>query len=71
MEKDKKLKLMRFWLFGTFVIIVTGATIYIGGVVGAGTAIFSEMRYWIVVIISAILCGIGYFAYNKYLDRKK
>ena len=71
MENDKKLNLMKFWIFGTFIIIVAGITIYIGSVVGTGTAIFREMRYWIAIIVSALLCVICYYAYNKYLDRKK
>ena len=62
---------MRFWIFGTFVIIVAGVTIYIGSVVGTGTAIFREMRYWIAIIASAILCAIWLFAYKKYLDQKE
>jgi len=70
-EKDNKLKLMRFWIFGTFVIIAAGVTSDIGSVVGTGTAIFSEMRYWIAIIVSAILCAIWFFAYKKYLDQKE
>jgi len=70
-EIDHKLKLMKFWIFGTFVIIVAGVTIYIGSVVGTGTAIFREMRYWIAIIVSAILCAIWFFAYKKYLDQKE
>jgi len=71
MEKENKLKLMKFWIFGVFVIIVAGATIYIGSVVGAGTAIFLEMRYWIAIIASALLCVICYYGYKNYLDRKE
>jgi len=71
MEKENKLKLMRFWIFGTFIIIMGGATIYIGSVVGTGTAIFREMRYWIAIIASALLCGIWYYGYHKYLDQKE
>ena len=70
-EKDNKLKMMRFWIFGTFIIIMTGVTIYIGSVVGTSTAIFGEMRFWIAIFVSAILCVLGYFAYDKYLDRKE
>jgi len=40
MEKENKLKLMKFWIFGTFIIIVAGATIYIGCVVGTGQPSF-------------------------------
>ncbi len=71
MEKDNKLKVMRFWIFGAFIIIVASATLYIGSVVGTGTAIFREMRYWIAIFISALLCVISYYGYHKYLDRKE
>jgi len=71
MEKDNKLNLMRFWLFGTFVIIMTAATIYVGSVVGTGTAIFSDLGYWIAFIISAFLCLVSYFGYKRYLDQKE
>ena len=71
MEKDNKLKLMKFWIFGTFVIIVAGVTIYVGSVVGTGTAIFREMRYWIAIIISAALCILWFYAYKMFLDRKE
>ena len=70
MEKDKKLNLMRFWIFGTFIIIVAGATIYIGSVVGTGTAIFREVRYWIAIISSALICALWYFGYKAYQNRK-
>jgi len=61
--------MMRFWIFGTFVIIAAGATIYVGSVVGTSTAIIGEMRYWIAIFVSALLFVLVYFAYGKYLDR--
>ena len=62
---------MRFWIFGVFIIVVASATIYIGSVVGTGTVIFRELRYWIAIIVSAVLCFICYYAYSKYLDQKE
>jgi membrane protein DedA with SNARE-associated domain len=70
MDKDKKLKLMNFWIFGSYVIVWASSTIYIGSVVGTSTAIFGEMRYWITIIISALLCVVWAYGYKKYLDRK-
>ena len=70
MENENKLKLMRFWLFGTFLIVQAAATIYVGSVVGTGTAIFSDFRYWIAFVVSALLCVLAFFIYSKYLDRK-
>ena len=70
MDKDKKLILMNFWIFGAFVIIWASSTIYVGSVVGTGTAIFREMNYWIAIIVSGLLCGLWYFGYSKYLNRE-
>ncbi len=70
MEKDKKLNLMRFWIFGIFIIVVAAATIYVGWVAGTGTAIFREVRYWIAIVASALICALVYFGYKAYLNRK-
>jgi len=70
MEKDKKLNLMRFWIFGTFIIVVAGATIYVGSVVGTGTALFREWRYWIAIVASVLICALCYYGYKAYQNRK-
>ena len=71
MEKDKKQKLMNFWIFGSFVIIWASATIYVGSVVGTKATIFRETRYWIAIVISGLLCMGWAYGYKKYLDRKE
>jgi len=71
MDKDKKLKLMNFWIFGSFLIIWASATIYVGSVVGTRAAIFGEMRYWIAIVTSGLLCIVWAYGYKKYLDRKE
>ena len=70
MEKEKMLKLMRFWLFGTFVIIFSAASIYVGGAIGTGTLIFREANYWIAMVVTALLCVAWYYIYKWYLDRQ-
>ncbi len=70
MEIEQKLKLMKFWIFGTFIIVVTAATMYVGSLGGLGTVIFREMNYWIAIIVSGLLCGLWYFGYSKYLNRE-
>ena len=70
MDKETKLKLMMYWIFGTFVIIWASATIYIGRVIGVGTAIFSQLGYWLAVIISALLSVASFYGYKLYLNRK-
>jgi len=65
---DKKLKLMRFWLFGTFLIVFAAATVFIGQFVG--TAIFVDWRYWASLVITAALCVGAFFVYKSYLDKQ-
>jgi membrane protein implicated in regulation of membrane protease activity len=69
MERDKKLKLMRFWIFGTFVIIWASALIYIGTVVGTGMMIFGELNFWLAFVGSAFLSVLSYYIYQKYTER--
>ncbi|MEA2008045.1 MAG: hypothetical protein U9O54_02910 [Chloroflexota bacterium] len=71
MEKEKMLGLMRFWLFGTFLIIFVAATLYLGAGIGLGAAVFAQARYWIAVLVAAVLCVIWYYIYKWYLDRKE
>ncbi|MEA3349839.1 MAG: hypothetical protein U9Q82_04385 [Chloroflexota bacterium] len=69
-DKETMLDLMRFWLFGTFVILIVAATVYTGGVLGLGMLIFKELFYWLALVISAVLCVLWYFVYKWYLDKK-
>lgn len=63
------LALMRFWLFGTFLIVWAALTIFIG--------LFSNRDWWLAIragfpiwgIVGA-LCIIWYFVYKFYLGRK-
>lgn len=68
-EQKKKIKLMRFWLFGTFIIVWTAVTAYAG--VYTGLAIFREPNYWIIIIVAAIACIGGDFGYEAWLRRAK
>lgn len=69
-DKQSLLRLMRFWLFGTFVIIFTAVTIYVGGALGTGLLIFRELYFWLAIVLTAVLCVVWYFIYKWYLDRK-
>ena len=68
-EKEKLLKLMRFWLFGTFVIVFAAITLYIG--------LFTS-RDWLLALrhgfpiwaITAVLCAAAYYGYKAWLTRK-
>lgn len=70
MDKEKMLNLMRFWLFGTFVIVFVAATIYVGVALGTGLAIFKEPFFWLAMLITGVLCVVWYYIYKWYLDKK-
>ena len=67
-DKTKMLKLMRFWLFGTFIIVYAAVTVYAGSIVGM--AILREAGYWYIIIVTAVLCVAAYFGYQWWLNRK-
>ena len=69
MNDDKKLKLMKFWLFGTFVILVAAITIYMG--MFAGLDLFSKWQYWLVMVIAAVLSIGSFFLYQGMLNKQK
>jgi hypothetical protein len=68
MDKEKKLRMMVFWLFGTFLIIFTGATVYTGQ--WTGLLIMREWKYWAAMGAVAVLCVVAYYVYKAILDRK-
>lgn len=69
-EKAKMTKLMRFWLFGTFIIIFAATTVYTGGAVGLGLLIMRQPGYWLAMGITAVLCVVMYYVYQAWLKRK-
>ncbi len=68
MDKQKMLNLMRFWLFGTFIIVFAAVTLYAG--LWTGTAIFGQINYWLIIVLTAILCVVAYYIYKGYLDKQ-
>lgn len=69
-DKEKKLKLMRFWLFGTFVIIWAAALVFVGGALGTGLAIFGQLNFWLALVVTAVLCVAWYYLYQWFLARQ-
>ena len=68
-QKTALLNLFRFWLFGTFVIVFSAITMYIG--------LFSDRNPWVALQagfpiwgITAALCVVWYYAYRWYLNRQ-
>jgi hypothetical protein len=70
MEKEKLLRLMRYWLFGTFVIVFAAIVTFVG--------LFTD-RNWALALsaslpiwgVTAVLCIAAYFGYKWLLDRKE
>jgi hypothetical protein len=69
-QKTKLLNLMRFWLFGTFLIVWVAVTLYIG--------LFSDRDWWLAIrsgfpiwAIVGALCIVWYFVYKYLLMRRK
>jgi len=60
-DQEKKLKMMRFWLFGTFLIIFVAAVIYIGGV----------WNFWYFFGAITALCVVTYFLLKKTFGGKE
>jgi hypothetical protein len=67
LDNTKLLGLMRYWLFGTFLIVFVAITVYIGLFVGWSKALLTGLPIW---GITGILCIAVYFGYKWYLSRK-
>ncbi len=67
LDNTKLLGLMRYWLFGTFIIVFAAITIYIGLFVGWQNALLGGLPIW---GITGLLCIAAYFGYKWYLTRK-
>ena len=68
-ENTKLLNLMRFWLFGTFIIVWAAITMYIGMFTNQDwlMALRAGLPIWGTV---AELCIVFYYGYKMYLGRK-
>lgn len=69
-DQKKRLNLMRFWLFGTFVIVFAAVTIYIG--------MFTNQDWlealrsgWLIWGIVGVLCIVWYYGYKFWIGRTK
>lgn len=68
-DQEKMLRMMRFWLLGTFLIVFVAALVYVGGALGTGLLILGKLNFWLAFIIAAILCVVWYYIYKWYLGR--
>ena len=69
-EMDKKLRLMRFWLLGAYIIILSAVTVYLIAGLGLGAPILREINYWLAWVIVAVLFVVTYYGYKWYLNRQ-
>lgn len=70
-DRNKQLELMRFWLFGSLLIIFVAVAVYVGGALGTGLAILYSKNYWIALGVAIVLGVIWYFFYRWYIFRDK
>lgn len=66
-EVTKRLRLMRFWLFGTFCIIAA-AQLTVGVIVPGN--LFADPYYWYGLAFSAALFTLWYIFYRWWLIRR-
>jgi|JXWU01.1.fsa_nt_gb hypothetical protein len=69
MEKNKLLSLMRFWLLGTFLIVLVATSVYVELFTHQSLLVSIESSFpvW---GITALLCIVWYYIYKLYLRRK-
>jgi len=68
-EKEKKLALMRFWMFGTVVIVFVAVSVYVGGALGIGLKILATPSFWAPMGIISIISVLFYYLYKLFLNR--
>jgi len=68
-ETGKRLNLMRFWLFGTFVIVFAAITIYIGMFTNQDwiMALRAGLPIWGIV---GVLSVVWYYGYKFWVSRE-
>jgi len=67
-DQTKRVRLMRFWLFGMFVIVFAAVTTYAGMYVGL--AIMAERGYWLIIGATAALCLAWFQGYRWWMQRR-
>ena len=69
-DKDGRLRVIRFWLIGVFLIIIA-AYITLGFVFqAAGLMLFAELYYWLGLVFTVVLILLWYFLYKWWLGRE-
>jgi hypothetical protein len=66
---EKKLKLMRYWLFGIFVLVFAGLTAFLY-LVSRKNLWLALSSGWMIWGGTAVLCILAYFGYKWFINRK-
>ncbi|MBN2085885.1 MAG: hypothetical protein JW748_11750 [Anaerolineales bacterium] len=66
--KVKVRKLMRFWVFGTFIITAGAVSAYAGVI--TGFLIFREPLYWLIIGVCLVASVLVLLIHEWYLKRK-
>lgn len=66
---EKKLKLMKYWLFGIFVLVLAGVTAFIYYPANRNVLLAFQSG-WLLWGGTAVLCVLVYFLYKWFLNRK-
>ncbi len=66
---EKKLKLMKFWLFGIFVMVFAGITAFLF-YPALGNIWLAVTSGWTLWVGTGLLCILVYYGYKWYLGRK-
>jgi hypothetical protein len=69
MDKEKLLSVVRFWLIGTFVIVLAATTVYV--TLFNHTSLIEALGVSLPIWgITGILCIVWYLIYRVYLNNK-
>jgi hypothetical protein len=63
-NKETKLKLMRYWMFGVFVLIFAATATYTGGALGFGLMIIMHPNFWLTFALVAAFTVFWYYVYR-------
>lgn len=69
MEKTKLLSVMRFWLLGTFFIVVSATTAY-AWVYSQHDLLLAVQSVIPILGVTGVLCVVWYFVYKMYVQTK-
>ena len=61
-SNDARIRKLKFWLFGIFVLAFAAVTAVLGVVSGKNFGLmFSQLNYWLIIAAVAVLCVVAYF----------